>query len=131
MGRDPLHYAAKDNDVATVQERLAAGVPVDLAENREGYTPLMFAVQDGAVDAARCLLEAGASLTVTTTAGAAKTPLHVAVTSWRRSSDGQMIRLLLDYGADKNATSRKGRTPLAIAQGQFQFPDELAALLES
>ncbi|WP_258349009.1 ankyrin repeat domain-containing protein [Saccharopolyspora gregorii] len=130
MGRDPLHYAAAENDVTTVQQRLAAGVGVDITEDREGYTPLFFAVQEGALDAARYLLEAGASVRCTTTAGAAKTPLHLAVSRWRKSPDGAMIRLLLEYGADKAATTRKGRTPRLIAQGQFDFPDDLAELLD-
>ncbi|MGW0891495.1 ankyrin repeat domain-containing protein [Saccharopolyspora sp. NPDC002578] len=131
MGRDPLHYAAKDNDVDTVEQRLAGGVPVDLVESREGFTPLMFAVQGGAVESARRLLDVGANVQATTTAGAAKTPLHIAVTRWRTSPDGAMIRLLLERGADTTATTSKGRTPKLTAQGQFQFPEELADLLDA
>lgn len=130
MGRDPLHYAAAKDDTATVRQRLADGVDVNATETREGYTPLMFAVQEGAFETARYLLESGASVQVTTTAGAAKTPLHLAVSRWRKSPDGAIIRLLLDYGADKNAQAAHGYTPGDLARGQFQFPAELAELLD-
>jgi ankyrin repeat protein len=129
MGRDVLHYAAADNDVDTVRQRLADGAPVDLREKRVGYTPLLFAVQEGAVEAARVLLDAGADVAITVKVGAV-TPLHVAVECWRKSVDGRMIRLLLDYGAEKAAQASIGWTPRDFAAGLRNFPHELAELLE-
>lgn len=127
-GRDPLHYAAKNDDVAGVRERLAAGVDVNLTEARSHYTPLHFAVQDGAVNAATALLDAGADVQAVYLPGA--TPLHLAVIRWRKSPDGTMIKLLLDHGADKDAVEKNGHTPATIAKGLYGFPDELAKLLQ-
>ncbi|GAA3559570.1 hypothetical protein GCM10022222_49130 [Amycolatopsis ultiminotia] len=127
-GRDPLHYAAKNDDVAGVRVRLDAGVDVNLADRRIRYTPLHFAVQDGAVEAACVLLDAGADVQAVYDPGA--TPLHLAVIRWRKSPDGAMIKLLLDHGADKTATEKNGHTPAEITKGQFGFPDELAELLQ-
>jgi ankyrin repeat protein len=127
-GRDELHYAAKNNDVDGVRRRLAAGVDVNLTENRSRYTPLHFAVQDGALDTARVLLEEGADVQAGYSPGA--TPLHLAVNRWRKSPDGAMIKLLLDHGADKTATQTKGHTPADSSKGQYGFPDEIAELLQ-
>jgi ankyrin repeat protein len=127
-GRDPLHYAAKNNDTDGVRERLAAGVDVNLTETRSRYTPLHFAVQDGAVNAARMLLDAGADVRAVCTPGVA--PLHLAVIRWRQSTEGAMIKLLLERGADKTALETNGRTPAEISKGQLGFPDELEALLQ-
>ena len=127
-GRDPLHYAAKNDDVTGVQDRLTAGVDVNLTEQRSQYTPLHFAVQDGAVDAARVLLEHGADVQAVYAPGA--TPLHLAVIRWRKSPDGAMIKLLLQHGADKTAVETNGHTPAEITKGQYEFPDDLAELLQ-
>jgi ankyrin repeat protein len=128
-GRDELHYAAMNNDVDTVTQRLDAGVDVNLVERRAHYTPLHFAVQKGAVDAAKALLDAGADLEARDSRQA--TPLHLAVTKWRQSPDGSMIRLLLDRGATVDARETNGWTVSEMAQGQFEFPDELREMLRS
>jgi ankyrin repeat protein len=103
-GRDPLHYAAKNNDTDGVRERLAAGVDVNLTETRSRYTPLHFAVQDGAVNAARMLLDAGADVRAVCTPGVA--PLHLAVIRWRQSTEGAMIKLLLERGGTRPPSRR-------------------------
>ncbi|SFO06513.1 ankyrin repeat domain-containing protein [Amycolatopsis rubida] len=126
-GRDELHYAAKANDVDTLRRRLDAGVAVDLVEQRARWTPLFFAVDNGAVDAAEALLDAGADIEAR--ADREITPLHLAVNRWRQSPDGAMIRLLLDRGADKASADMHGWTPGDRAKGQFGFPDDLKELL--
>ncbi|MDX3187764.1 ankyrin repeat domain-containing protein [Streptomyces sp. MN03-5084-2B] len=126
-GRDPLHYAAMNNDPDTIRQRLAAGVPVDLSEQRAHYTPLHFAVDNGAVEAAAALLDAGADIEAR--ADRDITPLHLAVNRWRQSPDGAMIKLLLDRGADKTAGDLHGWTPHDRSKGQFGFPEDLQELL--
>jgi ankyrin repeat protein len=126
-GRDPLHYAAMNNDPDTIRDRLAAGVPVDLSEQRARYTPLHFAVDNGALEAAIALLDAGADIEAR--ADRDITPLHLAVSRWRQSPDGAMIKLLLLRGADKTAGDMHGWTPHDRSKGQFGFPADLQELL--
>lgn len=126
-GRDPLHYAAMNDDAETVRQRLAAGVPVDLVERRAQFTPLHFATDNGAVNAASALLDAGADIEAR--ADRQVTPLHIAVSRWRKSPDGALIKLLLARGADKKSGDMHGWTPLERSQGQYGFPDELRELL--
>lgn len=49
-GRSPLHYAALEDDRVLVQELVAAGADVDLAD-LTGMTPLHFAAQEHALGA--------------------------------------------------------------------------------
>lgn len=127
LGRSALHYAALRNDVDGVRAALAAGEGIDQPEGRSGYTPLHLAVQDGALQAATILLDAGANLEATTDLG--ERPLHLSVMNWRNSEDGSLIRLLLDRGADRTALDNSGYTAADLARGQFQFPAGLSALL--
>lgn len=122
MGRDELHYAAAGNDVELLRSRLAAGVPISLAEKRDGWTPLHFAAQDGAIDAAEALLAAGADVDAKSKRG--QTPLWVAVMNRRRAPHGAIVKLLLKHGADRNHRADTGQTPLELAQGIFEFPME-------
>jgi ankyrin repeat protein len=126
-GRDALHYAAMNNDVETVQRRLDAGVPVDLVEHRARYTPLHFAADNGAVNAAAALLDAGADIEAR--AERDVTALHIAVSRWRQSPDGDLLKLLLARGADKSAGDMHGWTPFERSKGQYGFPDDLRELL--
>jgi ankyrin repeat protein len=122
MGRDELHYAALENKVELLKERLAAGVPVDLTEKRNGWTPLHFAAQDGSVAAAEALLAAGADVDAKSKRG--QTPLWVAVMNSNSSPNGAMVMLLLRNGADRNLRADTGQTPLELAQRISEFPME-------
>ena len=110
-GRDPLHYTAKNDDVDGVRERLAAGVDVNMAETRSGYTPVHFAVQGGR--RGQRTAGRGADVQAVHTPGA--TPLHLAVIRWSKSPNGQMIKLLPEHGADKAVAETNGHTPAGIA----------------
>ncbi len=60
-GRTPLHYAARDNNVTSVRDLLAAGVDPNVAD-RAGFTALHFAAQQQATEACAVLLEVGAAV---------------------------------------------------------------------
>jgi ankyrin len=74
-----------------------------------GMTPLLFAARDGAPDAARALIDAGANLNAADPND--MTPLMMAITN------GQIpvAQLLVDRGADVRAADWYGRTPLWAA----------------
>ena len=110
-GRIELHYAALANDVASVEARLAAGDDPD-ARDRHGCTPLHLAAQEGAGDAARELLDHGATVDPPNEAG--NTPLFVAVFNSR--GNGAVIGLLRQRGADPLRANDSGQTPLGLAR---------------
>ena len=55
-GQTALMWAAAEGHVAVVQELIAAGADVH-ARVPSGFTPLLFAVREGRLDAARVLLQ--------------------------------------------------------------------------
>ena len=75
------------------------------AQTSTGYTALMWAVDGGHLGAAEVLLESGrASLSLTTSDG--DSPLHIAANNNRPD----MVKFLLDRGADVEAVNRTGDT---------------------
>ncbi len=86
----------------------------------DGATPLMRAARSGDLPVMRLLLDAGASLSLTTRAGT--TALLFATGPARRKTEKttlEAVKLCLDRGADVNAADANGQTALhvAVAQG--------------
>jgi uncharacterized protein len=107
--------------------RSATSPPRDEAQNRfklqwGGYTPLMFAAQQGDVASAKVLLDAGAKVNYTTPAGT--TPLIVAA----HSGFDDVAELLLARGADSRIDAA-GYTALhlAVLRGLPQLVKSLVA----
>jgi ankyrin repeat protein len=121
-GRDELHYAALRDDVELIRRRLAAGVSPSAREEREGYTPLHFAAQDGAARAVEVLLAAGADVDALSKRG--QTPLWLAVMNSPRAPDGAVVRALLRHGADRDLRDEGGQSPYELAQRIHPFPLE-------
>eukprot|EP00051_Salpingoeca_urceolata_P016758 m.224605 g.224605 ORF g.224605 m.224605 type:complete len:1299 (+) comp18771_c0_seq2:71-3967(+) len=91
------------------------------ARDRWHRRPIHWAVLNGHVGVVRLLLQAGATINtgpVSTHAHRKRTtlrqeaPLHIAVRSVQRSNGLDMVRLLVDHGADVNAQDQDGATPL-------------------
>lgn len=91
-------------------------------EEQGGYTPLLFAAQQGGIETARVLLDAGANVNDTAPNGASA--LVVAAHSDR----GALAAFLLDKGADPNAAGA-GYTALhaAILRGDSELVKTLLA----
>lgn len=109
-GRTPLHYAALNDDNSQVVELLTLGESPDVADNN-GFVPLHFAAQGYAVDATRLLLEACATVDAVNRFG--NTPLFVAVYDSR--GRGEVIRMLLEHGADPDHANSSGQSPRGLA----------------
>jgi ankyrin repeat protein len=105
--RTYLHEAAGAGNAVDVQKQIGAGAEVD-AKDRNGYTPLMLAVQ-GHADSVKILIDFGAD--VNAVANDSMTPLHVAM----RDCDSKILKLLLNAGADVNQTDNMKNTPLHVA----------------
>jgi uncharacterized protein len=112
-----IHMATADSIFAKsaqirlqlVKLLLAHGADVD-AQNSNGQTPLMLAALEGTLKLAGVYLAAGASI-------------NAACTRWRRTAlhyatdlcDLEMVKLLLEKGADATATNIYGELPLHAA----------------
>ncbi|KAK3272313.1 hypothetical protein CYMTET_19387 [Cymbomonas tetramitiformis] len=92
--------------VEMVRELVGKGAEVD-AEDGEGRTALTVALAFGQEAAARALLEAGAGVN----AGTGQRPLHGAA----EGGMVEMLRELVDKGADVEAEDGEGRTALTVA----------------
>jgi len=111
----PLTIAAENGDAATVRTLLARGADVD-GKDSHGLTPLVRAARRGHFDAALALLDGGADPnrydSVRTRPG--WSPLMNAV----HKSQGRIVQLLIEHGADVNARSADGTSPLALAEDE-------------
>jgi quinoprotein dehydrogenase-associated probable ABC transporter substrate-binding protein len=128
-GWTPLAHAAFRNHVPSIEVLAAAGADLELGP--PGFTPLSIALSEGKFFAAKALLDAGAS--VTTTAGADKlTPLMLvaaqhqvdkrALSVNQGLSSVEIARALIAKGADVNAVSARGVTPLMVAAAHDNPP---------
>jgi ankyrin repeat protein/predicted DNA-binding WGR domain protein len=104
-----LHLAlfCKPVAVETIRALLDAGADPAALDNR-GIPPLRYAVANAPAEVVQLLLERGAPVERGDSAWA---PLHEA--AWQGKADA--ATLLLDAGAEIDATTADGRTPLAMA----------------
>ncbi|KAG6944760.1 hypothetical protein JG688_00016928, partial [Phytophthora aleatoria] len=79
----------------------------------EGYTPLIYAVSNGYLDATECLLEADAGPDVKDYFG--RSPLHFALISADASTREALVNLLIQYEADVNVKDTDGDAPLHVS----------------
>ncbi|MCE5240771.1 ankyrin repeat domain-containing protein [bacterium] len=131
-GRTPLHRVVgldtlgrgSDQAVAAVQALLAAGADPN-AKDKEGRTPLAVA-GPSTLECFIPLLEGGADPNVRSS-WSSTWPLHMAVRFGGRHLD--IVKALVEHGADVNATNTSGHTPLAeaVEGGHKEIGDYLRA----
>jgi uncharacterized protein len=138
-------YSGNDDVIAAVRE---AAPPHDVFEaatfgdvdglhgdpnvySADGFTPLHFAVMGGHVDAARSLLEAGADPNAMSRHRFVKVrPLHTACALEVSVENPDVVRLLVEHGADVDGRNAEGgATPLHNA-AQSGSVELVRALLE-
>jgi len=122
MGMTALHYAAHEEKVDVMELLLAAGA--DISAQSEVDTPLDVAAYWGHVDAVRRLLRHGCPVNVRSKEGIA--PLDSAIMGENASTN--VIRMLLDAGANINAQGGDGHTAL-ICAAQLQTRAEVLEFL--
>ncbi len=114
-----LHWAKSREMVAVL---VNAGADIE-ARTHRGNTPLYVAVESGNLQAAEALLDSGAD--VHATCEHQRTALHMAAFNAAGNppelggaKEGlQIVRLLIERGADRGAIDDGGRTALAVAKG--------------
>lgn len=128
-GWTPLAHAVFRNHVPSVEILASSGA--DLEEGAPGFTALSIALAESKFYAAKALLEVGASANKPA-GNEALTPLML-IASMRqvdkraaRLSQGpsavEIAKVLIDKGADVNATSAAGVTPLMVAAAHDNPP---------
>ena len=105
-GQTALMWALSERQAAVVEELVKRGADVQPG-SKTGFTPLMFAAQQGDADSARILLRAGAKPN-DAQPKTGLTPLMIA----SAMGNAKAVDLLLDNGADPNAVDTNGYAPL-------------------
>lgn len=129
-GMTPLIHAAMRNHVPTVKMLLSRGADIEKA-NAQGYPPLALAIAENKFEVAKALMEAGASIDKPSGPDGL-TPLMVAVSQVSAGEGGRFLpgstrpvdvaRDLIKHGADVNAKTHHGVTPLMIAAARNVTP---------
>ncbi|MFM8466933.1 MAG: ankyrin repeat domain-containing protein [Oxalobacteraceae bacterium] len=112
LGNSPLHLiCAASAPAELIREiRLRHGDSANMnAENRRGFTPLMYAARRGLLNHANRLIHYQAHVNAQSHKG--NTALHMAV--FRR--DVAMVTMLLERGADRKLQNHQRHTPLDVA----------------
>jgi ankyrin repeat protein len=116
----PLVTAIERNNYEVVDFLIRNGANVN-REHQRKQRPLHYAVSADDIRILRRLIEAGAAVNVSDELG--YTPLH------RAAKNKEGIELLLSNGANVNAVTSRGQTPLMLAVNNPTCPNEIAQSL--
>jgi ankyrin repeat protein len=123
-GQLPLQLAASKGHLSTLDALLAAGVPID-QHSPDGATALHAVAVTPQLETAMHLLARGADPMAR--GGDHQTPLHV--TAFGADRSDEMATLLLDAGAEIDATNKHRATALLLAAQQGNL-EVIQTLLE-
>ena len=109
-GRSLLLWAARAGRADVIRLLHRCGTSADMTDSR-GKSPFMRAIMSGDVETVEALLDCGAHPNVPAQGIASFTPLTWAI----NMGQTEIVRLLVQRGADVNAVGRHGETPLRSA----------------
>ncbi|MCB9769279.1 MAG: ankyrin repeat domain-containing protein [Candidatus Omnitrophica bacterium] len=119
----PLATAARAGDATMVEFLISEGASIGLSKGPFGDSALLLAVRSGSIETASTLLSAATDVNGKKSEGL-WTPLTCALFT----QDSEMLRFLIQQGADVNLKDKLGNTPLHEAIGK---PDLVQILIES
>ncbi|KAG8519754.1 Ankyrin repeat and SOCS box protein 9 [Galemys pyrenaicus] len=102
----PIHEAAKRGHAGCIKSLAAHGGNIDHNVSHLG-TPLYLACENQQLACAKTLLESGANVNQ---GKGLDSPLHAVA----RLSSGELVTLLMDFGADTQARNADGKRPLEL-----------------
>jgi ankyrin repeat protein len=111
----PLHLASVMGNVGSIELLLQLGADFN-ARAKDNSTPLHRAAYSGCPRAVELLLQRGAE--VNACDGAHMTPLHKSLLNELDQPDVDVVRLLLENGANADVEDDEGRTPFQIASSR-------------
>jgi len=109
-GETPLFLPSIKNDIESVKVLVDAGAKIDI-EDYNGGTPMMYASEYGYVDVVKFLVEKGANVNKKTKFGETALTLNIGFVK----RDKEIVKILLDAGADPNIVYVNSMTPLLYA----------------
>jgi ankyrin repeat protein len=116
-----FYDAIRTDNQAAVTQLLTGGADINSRDSR-GNTPLMYASAVGSQNMMRKLLSAGADVK-------SRNNFDSTALLWC-TNDLEKVRLLVDKGADVNARTRRGMSPLSIAATHASNVAVIKLLLE-
>jgi len=105
--------AAATGNTAVIQQHVEYGTDLDAIEPTDRSSPLIVAALFGQTEAAKLLVENGASLNATN--GDGSTALHTAAFFCHPET----VEFLLNQGADSKVTNKFGHTPLDTVSAEW------------
>lgn len=124
-GFTPVMVAASKNHVAVIERLVAHGADVNQTDNQNRHS-LFIAVETGQTDAVRKLIALGADAGKDVLSNSNKSPMM----HWIHEKDyKQTLALLVEAGADINATDSNGQTALHRAC-DYMRKEQIPALLQ-
>jgi len=121
-GRTLLHYATACNQEKVFDYVIEKGIDVNI-EDKRGFSPLLLAILRGNPNIVKKLLTVGAKANFNYARQGGTTILMEIILRNNLST----AKLLIENGADVNATNKRGNTPLGIAKREGL--DDMVALL--
>lgn len=106
-----IHAIAGAGNVSELQKAANSQTADFSAADHLGLTPLMWAASSGEINAVIFLLKNGVSVNEKARSKSGETALHFAC----NNGHYRLVKLLLDIGADVNATDSLSGTPLIYA----------------
>ncbi len=114
-GNQVIHLAARQGDLSKLEEYVDQGKNVNVI-NAVGETPLFLCIAGKKSQACRLLVKFGANLNHRRIDGS--TALHKAA---RSDYHIEIVRFLVEAGAEVNVRDKKSQTPLGIAISRNEF----------